>query len=152
MITYATVSTISVTHQFISYHAWPDAPEKVQYLRNVHRHLFKVELELSVSHNDRQLEFFIVQDELINVCHRYEQEVHGHSCETMAGNIVEEMIKRGYPAMRCTVSEDGENYGTVLVVNIKQSLQVKQVEGNEEDKFIPMVSDDPIELSEVNTH
>jgi len=114
---------ITVKTQFEGIHYYPDAPEEVEYLKNPHRHIFRVEAEIEVFHDDRELEFIMVQ-------HRMNEffEIHGElksmSCEMIAKElqdhlkklypITEEMeLKRRYNKLsrkvNVRVSEDGEN-------------------------------------------
>lgn len=55
---------IIVQTQFEGMHCYPDAPAKVAYLRNMHRHMFHVKAEIEVFNNDRELEFVIVKNDL----------------------------------------------------------------------------------------
>lgn len=109
-----TTTYIWVTHQFESLHFWPDAPKKVEYLKNYHRHMFHVELRVKVTHDDRDAEFFTVKDELKAYCRKLTGCVYAKSCEMMARDILEHMAKT-YKVARVMVSEDGEN-GAILKV------------------------------------
>ncbi len=110
-------TTLWVTGQFVGYHKWPDAPAEVGFLRHLHRHLFKVKLSIFVSHDNRQEEFFIVQDSLIH----YLRETFEHgfdvesttSCEQMARRIAAHFLALDYKVRSVEVSEDGENGATV---------------------------------------
>jgi len=98
---------IWITTQFEGYHKYPDAPEDVAFLKNLHRHIFKVKIWIEVSHNNRDIEFFqfkrfveeILDDDLNNM-----------SCEMIADklylNIYESYKNR---KIKIEVSEDGEN-------------------------------------------
>lgn len=103
---------IYVKDQFWGFHAYKDAPDDVKFLQNNHQHLFKVEFGISVTHDDRELEFF-------QVLWQYEREIKPFvqivsdgnlgSCEMIAERILDGLIntygeKRTY---WCDVSEDG---------------------------------------------
>jgi hypothetical protein len=93
--------------QFEALHCWPNAPEKVAYLRNSHRHVFHVECTFDIRHNDRDVEFISKKNEIENRCRdRWHLQDIGHkSCEMLAMEILEAFKDvRGV-----TVSEDGEN-------------------------------------------
>ncbi len=93
-------------------HCWPEAPQAVEFLRNEHRHVFHVEAEIQVFHDDRDLEFFLVQrylnkalDEIFAVNNKR------ISCEEIANELRIKLEAR-YPGGRkinVRVSEDGEN-------------------------------------------
>lgn len=81
---------IIVRTRFEGYHAWPDAPIEVDFLKYHHRHIFYIEAKLPVSHDDRQLEFFMVKrfiDDFI-----YEKypdgKLRAKSCEMLAEEIL----------------------------------------------------------------
>jgi hypothetical protein len=107
--------SITVRTQFSALHAWPDAPEEVAFLRTPHRHLFKVAATFSVTHADRQLEFFIVQRKLNKFLAGWEgRDLGPQSCEMMAEALML-YLDAVHPGkcLSVTVSEDGENDGTV---------------------------------------
>ncbi len=106
-------STIIVKTQFENIHKFLEAPNKVDYLRFPHRHLFYVEIEMEVFHNDRELEFIMVKHHVDNFLRSNPFEVRD-SCETMATQICEELIKQyGKRQVSCAVLEDNENGGKV---------------------------------------
>jgi len=102
---------IYVTARFIAFHAWPQAPDSVAFLRNPHRHQFHVKASLQVSHEDRDLEFFIVQRKLQEFLDtNYENRDLGpKSCETMAKEIIDYLFGLSQGSLSVEVSEDGEN-------------------------------------------
>jgi len=106
--------SVKIRHQFEGFHRWEDAPEEVSFLRHRHRHIFKVSVEIDVTHDDRELEFFIEQRFLKNLFNET-QECDGKSCEMLCKYILDEFNKR-YEFKRSItieVSEDGENSGIV---------------------------------------
>lgn len=114
---YMNTTTIFVTTEFVQLHKWAEAPLEVGYLADLHRHLFKVQLEIEVLHNDRELEYhtilrelgWMISEELLRAWNI------GWSCEDVAQRILT-WAKHKYPERtlyRVTVSEDGEN-GSIM--------------------------------------
>lgn len=107
---------ICVKFDFEGYHHWADAPNEVDFLRKPHRHLFKGEVKLPVTHNDRQLEFFIVKRFLQNfVADTYEFNLGQTSCEMMCEDVLK-AIQEKFSLRKdvsVSISEDGEN-GSVV--------------------------------------
>jgi 6-pyruvoyl-tetrahydropterin synthase len=126
MATYIIVRT-----QFEAQHRYPDAPEEVAFLRNMHRHMFHVEVQIEVSHDDRELEFLLVKRDLDEVLAGRDapkptswpdREYYGMptlqnlSCEAVA-RLVRKYLKAKYPPttslpyrrIHVKVFEDGEN-------------------------------------------
>lgn len=116
---------VRVRSQFTGWHKWKDAPEDVVFLRDFHRHVFKVELVVQVKHGDREVEFFTLQKQLDGFLARnYAGRKFLDSCEQIA-----EQIGLKFQAHEVTVSEDGENDGIWIpepkAVMIPNSWQVK---------------------------
>ena len=108
---------IIVRTQFEGFHCWSDAPEEVKFLRDTHRHLFNVELRISVDHNDRELEFFMVKKRLDNIIKWY-IELNGTnlgSCEMMGESFIKELTELyGNRYYQIKIFEDNENGGEVV--------------------------------------
>ena len=102
-------SFIWVTVQKSGTHSYKTAPEEVAFLRNEHRHLFKVEVAIEVFHNDRDIEFIMFRD---FVYRQVSAILDGHnmSCEGYSDMLFGE-IRKQYPNrdIRISFSEDGEN-------------------------------------------
>jgi len=79
---------IYVTTSFEGFHCWPQAPQEVFFLRQLHRHNFGVKVTLRVTHS-RAVEFIlfkrkldaVIKDELSPYIFSRENET---SCEDMA--------------------------------------------------------------------
>ena len=106
--------SIFMTTSFIGFHQWETAPEAVKYLRSLHRHVFHIRLEISVYHNDRELEYHMV----LGAMNKFiDSEMLGAmwnnrwSCEDIAFKIVLWAADAypGRPVYAVTVSEDDEN-------------------------------------------
>lgn len=113
-------TTVYTTASFIGFHAWPDAPDEVDYLRSQHRHKFGVRVEVGVrNYEDRQIEFHIlnrlVQSRIYMLTPTLdgtgELQLGSQSCEAIATDIltfVQDHIL-GLSFVRVEVNEDGEN-------------------------------------------
>jgi hypothetical protein len=108
---------IRVRTEFEGFHFYPNAGSinpKIAFLETEHRHMFKVEVKISVDHLDRELEFFLVKWALQDFIKSGNQ--NHKSCEMMATDILEQHLIPNYGYHRyyeITVSEDGESDGIV---------------------------------------
>lgn len=100
--------TLWATHRFVGFHAWPGASEERRYLADRHRHLFHARVEISVDHDDREIEFHDLFDVLVSACTVF-AEAGAASCEQMA-SYVREVVDRRWPhrVVSAEISEDGE--------------------------------------------
>lgn len=109
-----TFCSIYVQSQFIAFHRWEQAPQEVGFLASWHRHIFKVRVDLQVLHNDRGLEFFLVQKDLNASLDLWREKKVYKSCEMFCEDIFEALSPK-YPSLfRVEVSEDGENGAVIL--------------------------------------
>lgn len=106
---------ITVTGEYEGFHWYEDAPDEVAFLKNRHRHMFKWSAEISVDHDNRELEFFMVRFMLEREVLPYiKLQDNLGSCEQQAERILNGLIEAyGQRYYRVTVSEDGENSGSV---------------------------------------
>ena len=108
---------IKVRTEFEGYHFYPNAGEidpRIKFLENEHRHMFKVEVKISVNHLDRELEFFLVKWALANFIQSGNQ--NHKSCEMIATDILNNHLIPCYGEDRyyeVVVSEDGESDGII---------------------------------------
>ncbi len=107
--------SIIVRWQFEGFHCYPNAPKEVEFLKLEHRHLFKCSAKIQVKHDDRELEFFLVQRELKNVFG--DGKWNHKSCEMIGCEIAEYIIIKygGGRSVEVEVSEDGENSAIVEI-------------------------------------
>lgn len=113
-------TAIKVQFDFEGFHLYSGAPSEVEFLKNLHRHLFNIKVTIEVTHEDRELEFFIVRRQLIDLVNRlYPNRIVG-SCEMMAKDIYyfvkhtyKKLDKTGDRLVEVEVSEDKENSGIV---------------------------------------
>lgn len=112
---------ISIGFDWVGVHRWKDAPDSHEFLRFPHRHKFIGEAVIEVDHNEREVEFFEVQELILReILPRVTRRADAPelSCEGFAELILED-LKLTYGAQRLmwvTISEDGENAGTVTWV------------------------------------
>ena len=109
---------IWTTNEIEGFHFWKSAPKEVGFLKNVHRHIFKFKVRISVFHNDREIEFFIFK-RFVNDCIGFIWIEHGlnlwNKCDEMSCEMISDelakMINRKYQKRNIVieVSEDGEN-------------------------------------------
>ena len=107
---------IKVRTDFEGYHCYPDAGSidpRIKFLEFEHRHVFKVEVKISVNHLDRELEFFLVKWALQDFIKAGNQDQK--SCEMIAKDILENHLLPAYGERyyEITVSEDGESDGII---------------------------------------
>jgi hypothetical protein len=108
---------IKIRTEFQGFHFYPNAGSidpRIQFLENEHRHMFKVEVKISVTHLDRELEFFLVKWALQDFIKAGNQ--NHKSCEMIATDILQNHLIPLYGANRSyeiVVSEDGESDGIV---------------------------------------
>lgn len=108
---------IKVRTEFEGFHYYPNAgtiDPRIQFLENEHRHIFKVEVKISVTHLDRELEFFLVKWGLQD--HIKARKLNHMSCEMIATDILNNHLLPKYGEGRTyeiVVSEDGESDGIV---------------------------------------
>ena len=108
---------IKVRTEFEGYHFYPNAGEidpRIKFLENEHRHMFKVEVKISVNHLDRELEFFLVKWALANFIQSGNQ--NHKSSEMIATDILNDHLIPSYGEDRyyeVVVSEDGESDGII---------------------------------------
>ena len=107
---------IKVRTEFEGFHFYPGAGDidpRIKFLENEHRHMFKVEVKISVSHLDRELEFFLVKWDLQEFIKSGKMD--HKSCEMIATDILQGHLlpKYGERYYEIVVSEDGESDGIV---------------------------------------
>jgi len=101
------VDTIgSVKFVFEGFHNWPAAPIHRLYLRKRHRHLFHVDVQVELHHDNRDIEFH----DLLDFCKsNVERENGSMSCEAIGKKLIATLSQR-FPGRWLNVSifEDGE--------------------------------------------
>ncbi len=100
-ITYA-----KIYGEFEALHKYTNAPEEVSYLRNEHRHLFKVIIQIEQFHNNRDIEYYMFKTWL-NIMLYYMDKPITWSCEMYCDHL-SKLIEDKYGArkLRIEVNED----------------------------------------------
>ena len=82
----------------------------VSFLANKHRHIFHFRVWISVTHNDRDIEFIQFKRWLENLYKDNILDLNFQSCEMMSDELYSEISEK-YPSREVwiEVSEDGEN-------------------------------------------
>lgn len=116
---------ILVRTSFRGTHNWPEASQiagkQVQFLEHEHRHTFHILVELEVTDSDREVEFFILQEQVDGcISSLYEEvglvrQVGRRSCEMVAEEIIGVLREEGYTdnIIAVEVWEDNEVGGRV---------------------------------------
>ena len=117
-----TKTFISVSFQKEFIHSYPGAPEEVSFLREPHRHMLHIRVDVQVFDDDRELEFIIAKRDLSSYADTLDLVTHStRSCETVARTLLS-YIQSEYGIDRdvvISVSEDGEN-GAIIKYNTKE--------------------------------
>ncbi len=102
------------THEAL--HSYPQASGPTEYLKYPHRHLFHFEIQMEVFHDNREVEFLQLRNQVKDfIKDTYGYNFYSNSCEMVARNVLNFLISnygddRNY---RIIVSEDNEN-GAIL--------------------------------------
>ncbi len=94
--------------EFEAVHNWPDCPfDDVSFLRNKHRHIFKVTCKAPVHHDDRDIEFIVYKRKIEQYLRsKYDKkDIGAMSCEMICNDLLLTFPKLIYVC----VEEDGEN-------------------------------------------
>jgi hypothetical protein len=113
------LASVCATVRLHGFHRWPDAPMAVGHLRDRHRHLFTVRLWAPVQHDDRDIEFQLLQRAALSALldlyplahcgHATEIELGTDSCEHVARKLVMRLGGGGVQLSAIEVWEDDEN-------------------------------------------
>jgi hypothetical protein len=110
---------IWVTFQKEGVHKYPAALEDpaladVSFLGYPHRHIFHFRVGVTVTHNDRDIEFILFKRELENLYSDGIMQMDYKSCEMLAEELIA-YIGKNYPNRKIvvSVSEDNENGATL---------------------------------------
>lgn len=104
------IKSIIVKYQFEALHHWPECPfEEVSFLKNKHRHLFYVEVEKEVTHNDRDIEIIMLKRDL-QIYSGKGYDYGTWSCEEIAEDLLHK-----FQLKSCCVLEDNENGAKITI-------------------------------------
>jgi len=114
-----TDSFITVSVEVAGMHRYPES--KRVYLRDFHRHDFRITVMIGVSEHNRQFEFYDVQDSMIlaldSIFTRADATTYNfgtRSCEHIANELMEVLVK-DFPVEEVHVFEDQYNGSVVRV-------------------------------------
>lgn len=87
----------------------------VSFLGHPHRHIFHFRVKISVTHNDRDIEFIQFKRWLESLYNDGTLQLDSKSCEMLADELYERIAMK-YPdrEVEIEISEDGENGATIL--------------------------------------
>ena len=104
-----TSSRIWVTFRRKGIHQYSTAPEDVSYLQSPHRHLFHFKVTISVTHDDREIEFHQFLNWLEALYDFGTLQLDNKSCEMIARDLIASITAK-YPGRvgEVEVAEDGE--------------------------------------------
>ena len=116
-------TTVRCNLQFEGIHCYPEAPLEVEYLREPHRHIFDVEVEMDVFGDDREIEFIMLGHRIKKYIKSFPHDKHdvvqlgNWSWEKVANKIADELLsvipRSDQRDIIVTVMEDRENGATV---------------------------------------
>ena len=111
---------VVINTQVEGFHRWEGAPQDVAFLRDLHRHMFHIQMKMSVSGSNREVEIiklkrFITQKAEWMLSDPVVNKDKNMSCEMMAEYLIKVTAgvfgtNRKY---ECSVLEDGENGAVV---------------------------------------
>ena len=73
-----------ITTQKEMFHAYPMAPKGVEFLKSLHRHIFKFKVYIEVEHNDRDIEFILFKRFVNSVIDKMDTDLKIKSCEMIS--------------------------------------------------------------------
>jgi hypothetical protein len=128
---------IWVTFQLEGIHKYPAAATDpllatgdeydVSFLAQPHRHIFHFQVNIEVTHNDRDIEFIQFKRWLLNLYKGEILQLDHKSCEMIADDLYFQIADR-YPGRRVIISvaEDNEN-GAYIEYNTTRPLQLLSI-------------------------
>lgn len=99
-------TNIIVNLQYAAIHYWKncDIPE-VRFLKNPHRHIFHITCKKAVDHNDRDIEFIVLKNQINTwLQNTFNNDLGYRSCEHLCHELIEQ-----FDLNYARVLEDGEN-------------------------------------------
>lgn len=131
-----TRSNIIVRTNFQGVHKYPAASGAERYLKEYHRHLFGVRVEIQVFNDDRELEFIALKRDIENwLTEQMDQDNVWHmvtlSCEQVAklllGHLLDVLPTPNDRRIEVYIDEDGENGASVLKYGPDPSVPRKNI-------------------------
>ena len=102
--------TIWITFALPGIHRYPDAPEEVAYLRELHRHMFHFKVGMTVAHSNREVEFHMLKNWCVGLYKEGTLQLDYKSCEMMAEDLLTKLADEygNERVLSVEVSEDQE--------------------------------------------
>lgn len=96
-------------------HCWPECPfDDVSFLKNPHRHIFKIRVTKTVDHNDRDVEIILLKRKIHKIIvSSFPSEDSAVQFGRMSCEDIAEFILNNVNVDMVEVLEDGENGGLV---------------------------------------
>lgn len=128
---------IGVNYTFRGIHCWKTCDiNQVRFLKNEHHHEFTINVEIAVNHDDRDIEFIMLQQVVEGIIHTsypnyntepsyknyipYTANLIGNSCEMMCDLVINKLIELyGERRIIVSVCEDGHYYGKIEHIPFK---------------------------------
>ncbi len=114
------LTNVIINTSFSAIHCWQDCPIKqVDYLKNRHRHIFHLQLKFPVTHDDRDIEFINMKNNINEYIHEQweNKDLGQESCEMIASTFM------GYfNANYVRVMEDNENGAEIIQQDIGEQI------------------------------
>ena len=112
-------TTVIARLQVEGIHQWKDCPlPEVEFLRYPHRHIFHINCEKEVFHDNRDVEFIMMKREILKYLNTQYQGIpadkgclkfNNMSCEMIAQELLDK-----FKLVSCEVFEDNENGARVV--------------------------------------
>jgi hypothetical protein len=104
------IKTVIVKYQIEAIHCWAECPfEEVSFLKDKHRHIFYIEAEKEVFHNDRDIEIIMLKRDMQTYSGK-KYDYGTWSCE----QIAEDLLNK-FNLKTCSVLEDNENGAKIYI-------------------------------------
>lgn len=98
-------TAVVVSLQVEGTHSWPDCPiPEVDFLKHPHRHMFHINAQKLVTHDDRDVEIIQLKRAILDYFGVQPVDFRNLSCEMIARRLME-----SFKLCACSVMEDGEN-------------------------------------------
>lgn len=105
-------TTVIVNLQVEGLHHWKECPfESVSFLKDKHRHIFHIEAEKEVFHDDRDIEFIMLKRKIICYLHSSYTVKENEALDfgTMSCEMIAKELLTKFHLDKCKVMEDNEN-------------------------------------------
>lgn len=105
-------TTVLLDFDIVGFHLYPDAPKQVEFLKNKHRHNFRIKVGFEVTDANREKEIFIEEDKIkfaLNEWYGSPMQLENMSCEMLAEEILTHIKDDG--GIFVEVLEDGRGGG-----------------------------------------